>query len=606
MSGIVGCIGKGDIPGILLQGLHRMEYLGYDAAGLAMIHEGVLSYEKLAGAVRQLTARIHGDLFQGSIGIAGLQFATHGDPTRANAQPQHDCNGKAAVVHVGVIENLVDVRKRLLAEGHKLRSQTDTEAIAHLVEGRLTGTGFLETFLEILELLAGSYSLLVIDQDRPREIFGACSEAVLWVGSCNGFTIVSSELAPLIAHTRKAIRVEPGSVVRVREDGVEIYGRDGRPRPAEPREIGWTLAQAQRGGYAFHTLKEIHEQPLSIRRAFSSRVGERGVTLHNFGLSRGVLAACDRIRIVGSGSSFHAALVAKSYIEEFARLPVSALPSSEQIASDPVVSPESILVTISQSGKNRDTQQAAWDWHRRGGKVVVIGNCPGSALWREGDGVLGTYSGPEIGVVSTKTYTSALVTSLLFALALGRAKEAIKSAPEKELLFGLQDLPRVVESLLQRESEFDAVAEPLLATRSVFFTGSGLDFATALEGALKLKQLAAIHGEGIPIGEVKHQSLNLVGPDRPVVALAVIDSGYASVLDAIREVKQVQTPVVAIVREGDRQIPPMVDRVVFLPRVAPLLAPVAAAVALQLLAVTVARKLGLDLDSPRHLRKFYG
>jgi len=309
---------------------------------------------------------------------------------------------------------------------------------------------------------------------------------------------------------------------------------------------------------------------------------------------------------VGSGSSFHAALVAKAYIEEFARLPAAALPSSEHNASDPVVSPESILVAISQSGKNSDTQQAAWDWHRRGGKVVVIGNCPGSALWREGDGVLGTYSGPEIGVVSTKTYTSALVTSLLFALGLGRAKDAIKSAPEKELLFGLQDLPRAVESLLQREKEFDAFAEPLCGARSVFYTGSGLNFATALEGALKLKQLASVHGEGIPVGEVKHQTLNLVGPDRPVVALAVNDGGYASVLDAVREIKQVQGPVVAIVQEGDRQIPPMVDRVIFLPRVAPLLAPIPAAVAVQLLAIAVARKLGLDLDAPRNLRKFYG
>jgi len=605
MSGIVGCIGNGDIPGLLLQGLARLEYLGYDSAGLAILQDGKLVYEKLTGALRLLTARVNHTGFRGPTGIAGLRFATQGEPSRANAPPQLGCNADVAVVHTGLIENFGDVKKHLLADGHRFRSQTDTEVLAHLVEGRLTGSGFLEVFLEILGLLEGGFSFLVIDSSRPEEILGACAETPLWVCSGNGFTIASSELAPLIAHSTQAVRIEPGSVVRVRRDGVEVFGKDGKRREVETREIGWTLAQAQRGGHRFFTEKEIEEQPVAIRRAFSYRIGDRGVRLRNFGLTRRSLRDCDLIRAVGSGSSFHAAQVAKKYIEELVRIPAAALPASELISGDPVVSDKSLLVAFSQSGKTSDTLRAVRMWKKRGGRVLVLSNTPGSPLWNEGDGTLGTHAGPEIGLVSTKTYTSSLVTAYLFAVTLGVARGAIKSVPERELIYGLQRLPESVEAVLAKRDEIAALADHFVSATSSFITGFGLHFATAQEGALKMKQLASLHTEGVPVGEIRHQILNMVGPERPVVALALNKHGYDATLDAVREIKNAGGTVLAIVSEGDGAVAELADGAVKIPPVAGLLAPVLSTVALQMLAVSVAGKRGLDLDKPSNLRRYF-
>ncbi|MHC5038912.1 MAG: glutamine--fructose-6-phosphate transaminase (isomerizing), partial [Planctomycetota bacterium] len=493
MSGIVGCIGKGDIPGLLIQGLNRLEYLGYDSAGLAVVQNGTLQVEKLSGTLRLLTSRVNQAGFTGDIGIAGLRFATHGDPTRPNAHPQMDCSGKVAVVHSGVIENYKDVKKRLLAANHRFRSQTDTEVLAHLMEGRLDGAGFVEVLTEILGLLEGSFSFLVVDASRPEEVFGACAESVLWVGSGKDITVISSALAPLITHSKDAIRVEPGSIIRVQRKAVEIFGKNGERVKARPEPIRWSLAQAQRGGYPFHTLKEIHEQPISIRRAYSHRIGDRGVRLRNFGLTRRLLKECDMVRAIGSGSSYHAALVARDYIEGLVRIPAAANPSSELLAGDPVVTERTLLLAFSQSGKTRDTLAAVRKWHQRGGPVLVISNTPGSPLWKEAEGTLGTHAGPEIGIVSTKTYTGSLVTAYLFAITLGRAKDAIKSIPEKELLYGLEHLPDAVNDLLQRKDEIKKLSRFFLKVESAFFTAYGMHFPTALEGALKMKQLASIH-----------------------------------------------------------------------------------------------------------------
>ncbi|MHC4777435.1 MAG: glutamine--fructose-6-phosphate transaminase (isomerizing) [Planctomycetota bacterium] len=605
MSGIVGCIGNGDVPSMVLQGLNRLEYLGYDSAGLALLKDGKLKYEKLSGDVRLLAARINQSGFSGNTGIGGLRFATHGEPTRANAHPQIGCKGDVAVVLSGVVENFKEVKKRLLAQGHRFRSQTDTEVLAHLVEGRLATEGFLEVLQEVLTVLEGSFSFLLLDQNRPEEILGACAESDLWVGPGKSFTVISSHLAPLIVHSSRAVRIEPDSILRIRQEGLDVFGQDGTRRESEPEEIGLTLAQAQRGGYAFHTLKEIHEQPISIRRAYSTRIGERGVRLRNFGLTRRALKECDIVRAIGSGSSYHAALLAKNSIEELVRIPASAMPSSELLSGDPVVTDRSLLIAFSQSGKTKETVLAVQKWRRAGGRALVISNTPGSPLWREGDGTLGTYAGPEIGMVSTKTYTASLVVSYLFAITLGRAKGVVKSVPERELLYGLERLPESVESLFGRTEELEKLAARLKDASSAFFTGFGFNFPSALEGALKLKQWASFSTEGIPVGEIKHQALNLVGPDRPVVALAFKDQGYDAILDAIREIRQVDGTVLAITNDGNGELDALADEVFHITSVGGFLTPVPTTVALQLLAVSVARMRKFDLDSPPKLRRYF-
>jgi glucosamine--fructose-6-phosphate aminotransferase (isomerizing) len=606
MSGIVGCIGKGDVPGLVLQGLNRLEYLGYDSAGLAVLRNGQLLYEKLSGDVRLLAARVSQAGITGDTGIGCLRFATHGDPTRANAHPQLSCKGDAAVVLDGVIENFKEVKKRLAAEGHRFRSQTDAEVVAHLLEGRLSEEGFLEVMQEVLQVLEGSFSFLVVDPSRPDEIFGACAESALWVGTGKNFTVISSNLAPLIVHSTKAVRVEEGSVVRVRKDGVDVFRRDGERIEARPEEIGLTLAQAQRGGYGFHSLKEIHEQPIVIRRAYSARTGEKGVRLRNFGLSRRTLKECDILRAIGSGSSFHAAMLAKNSIEELVRIPASALPSSELLSGDPVVTERSLLLAFSQSGRTQETVEAARQWRRRGGRVLVICNSPGSPLWKEGDGTLGTHAGSEIGMVSTKTYTASLVVSYLFAITLGRAKGVVKSVPERELIYGLERLPEAVETLLRRGNEIERITDRFLEVSSAFFTGFGFHYPSALEGALKLKQWASIHTEGIPVGEIKHQALNLVGPERPVVALAFKGPGYDAILAAMRKIREAGGVVIALTDDDDGEIAGAADEVFHLPSVGGFLTPVPTTVALQLLAVSVAQKRGFDLDRPPKLRRYFG
>ncbi len=605
MSGIVGCTGKEDVSCFLIQGLNRLEYLGYDSAGLALLQEKDLVFEKINGSVRLLTSRVNNGVFRGDTGVAGLRFATHGEPTRANAHPQLDCHGSVAVVHSGVIENYKEIKSRLLAEDHRFRSATDTEVLAHLVEGRLEGTGFLEVFLEIMNQVEGSLSFLAVDRHRPKEIFGGCSESGLWVGFGKDITIISSELAPLIAHTRKAVRVEPDSVVRVRGGEVEIYGKDGKRRDAEPKEIAFSLKQAQRGGYDFHTLKEICEQPISIRRAWSHRIGHRGVKLRNFGLPRRILKQVDLVRTTGNGSSFHAAMVAKHYIEDLVRVPTACIPASELLAADPSVSERSLLIAFSQSGRTSDTIQATQRWRNKGGKTLAVCNATGSPLWKASDGILGSYAGPEIGRVSTKTFTGSIVTAYLFAVTLGRAQDTIKSVPERELLYGLQRLSAVVDELIKRKPEIEDFAERLVQAKSVFFTGSGLNYSTALEGALKMKQLASIHSEGMPIGEMRHQILNLVGEDRPVVALALDGNTFELQKKALQEIKDAGGVVLALTGEGDRNLQDIADATFSLPSVGELLSPVPTIVVLQILALTVACRLGFDPDVPRNVKKVF-
>jgi glucosamine--fructose-6-phosphate aminotransferase (isomerizing) len=604
MSGIVGCIGKKDVPGILLQGLSRLEFLGYDSAGLAVNSREGIRGEKLVGAVRLLASRIGRSDFKGRAGIAGLRYATSGEPTKANAHPQYGCQETVAVVHHGMIEDHERVKRRLVAEGHRFRSQTDTEVIAHLLESE-SSTSFIEGFIEVLKQVAGSFSFLALDAKKDNALFGACRESSLFVGVGNGFHIVSSEYTPIIAHTREILEVCSGEVVRIFPGRCEIFTQDGRAVQREPRTLKWTLAEAQRQGHDSFSLKEINEQPLAIRRALSNRIGPSGVRFGNLGITLKEISQIRHVQLIGSGSSYHAAQAGKALIEEIGRVPASSTVASGLIGFDSVVDEQTLLVSVSRSGFTRDTIRAARDWKRRAGRILVLCNAMKSPLWEMGDARLDIMAGPEIGIATTKSFTNQLTTLVLLAAFLGRTHKQLTRVPERELLWGLRKIPDQVHAILAGREEIDRVARTLKGARSLFFTGIGFNYPTALEGALKMKQFAAVHAEGISVGEIKHQALTLLGRRRPVVALAIQGRGYVPMVEGIQEVKACGGSVIAIATEGDSKIGDLADEVLYVPRCAEVLSPLLAAIPVQLLAAYFGAAKGLNIDEPRNLVRFF-
>ncbi len=604
MSGIVGCIGMKDIPGTLLQGLSRMEFLGYDSAGIAVVGRDGLVTEKLVGSVRLLASRIDRLGLKAKAGIAGLRYATMGDVSKPNAHPQLGCRDDIAVVHTGMIEDHERVKRRLVAEGHKFRSQTDTEVIAHLLDSE-GENGFMEGFIEVLNQLSGSFSFLVLDARADNSIIGACQDSSLLVGIGKGFHIVSSEYTPIIAHTREILKVESGQVVRVFAGKAEIFSRTGDLISAAPRTLDWTLTQAQRQGFPSFSMKEIDEQQFAVRRAFSNRIGPAGVRFGNLGLPKDEVAAIKHVKLIGSGSSYHAALAGKTVIEEIARVPASATVASGMIGFDTVVGENTLLVALSRSGFTSDTVRAVKEWKRRGGRVLAMCNAMKSPLWDLADVKLDIMAGPEVGIATTKGFTNQVATLILFAMFLGRALKTLNRVPERELIWGIRKIPEQMAGILQKQDSIRAAAQSLKSVKSMFFTGIGFNYPTALEAALKMKQFGLMHAEGISVGEIKHQALTLIGRQRPVMALAIQGRGYAPVMDGIMQVKKHGGRVMAIGTEGDSTLPEIADSCIFVPRCGEVLSPLLAALPVQLIAACVGTEKGLDIDQPTNLERFF-
>ncbi len=604
MSGIVGCIGNKDIPGVLLQGLARMEFLGYDSVGASVLDRNGIVTEKLVGSVRLLASRIERLGMKGKAGIAGLRYATMGDVSKINAHPQVGCRGDVAVVHTGMIEDHERVKRRLSAEGHKFKSQTDTEVIAHLLEAG-SENGFMEAFIEVLNQLSGSFSFLALDAKAGDAIIGACRECSLYVGVGRDFHIVSSEYTPIIAHTREILRIESGQVVRVFAGKAEIFSHTGDPVSATAKPLTWTLAEAQRQGFPSFTLKEINEQPYAVRRAFSNRIGPSGVRFANFGIPREEIESVKHIKLIGSGSSYHAALAGKTMIEEVARIPASATAASGMMGFDTVVGENTILAAVSRSGFTRDTVRAVKTWKRMGGRSIAVCNAMKSPLWDISDARLDIMAGPEIGIATTKGFTNQIAALILLSVFLGRSLRTLNRVPEREILWGIKRIPDQIAGFLQKQREVEEAAKFLKKAKSMFFAGIGFNYPTALEGALKMKQFGAVHAEGISVGELKHQALMLLGKDRPLVALAIQGRGYEPMIEGMREVKRHGSRIVAIGTEGDSNLPELADVCVFVPRCAEVLSPLLTALPVQLLAAYVGMAKGLSIDEPRNLERFF-
>jgi glutamine---fructose-6-phosphate transaminase (isomerizing) len=609
MCGIVGYVGRDEALPIVMEGLRRLEYRGYDSAGIAVV-DGALTVRKRAGKLAELEALlVDRPAPPATIAIGHTRWATHGAPTEGNAHPHLDCEGRVAVIHNGIIENFQELRARLDKQGHVFASETDTECVAHLLEEKLADAGSLADAVRVaVGELEGSYALVVLSSDHPDELVGVKVSSPLVVAMWDdGEAMLASDI-PALLGTHRADRptiapVDEGRIVSLTRDGVAAMDLDGARVPLQPIEVDWNVAQAQKGGYPYFMRKEIDEQPAAIRDTLAGRVHAGGLQLDELRVPDDVLREVSKVFVVACGTAFHSGLVAKYAIEHWTRLPVEIEIASEFRYRDPVLGPDTLTLAVSQSGETIDTLEAARHAARQGSQVLAVTNTVGSSLAREADGVFYTHAGPEIGVAASKTFSTQMVAQELVALYLAQVRAAKFPEEISEVLADLDELPAKVARAIASEDRVRAVAERLADARDVLFIGRHTGYPAALEGALKLKELSYIHAEAYPAGELKHGPIALIEDGVPVVAIATRCHVYPKMLSNIQEVKARGASVIAIVTEGDTEAARLADHVLEVPETPELLSPVVVTVPLQLLAYHVAVLRGCDVDQPRNLAK---
>ncbi|GIU97237.1 MAG: glutamine--fructose-6-phosphate aminotransferase [isomerizing] [Actinomycetota bacterium] len=604
MCGIVGYVGRDQALPIVLEGLRRLEYRGYDSAGVAIV-DGGLTVAKRAGRLADLEAVLEPSALGGRLGVGHTRWATHGAPTDRNAHPHVDCTGRLAVIHNGIIENFQGLRARLAKEGHELASETDTEVVAHLIEERLRadGLGLADAVRRTVRDLEGAYALVVCSADEPDLLVGVKVASPLVVGLGDGETILASDVPAVLGRTERAIPLAEGQVVVATAAGASVTDLEGRRARPRPIRIDWDVARAQKGGYDSFMRKEIDEQPAAIRDTLVGRVVDGRIVLDELRVSDDALREVTKVFVVACGTAFHSGLVAKYAIEHWTRLPVEIEIASEFRYRDPVLGPDTLTLAVSQSGETIDTLEAARHARRQGSHLVAVTNTVGSSLAREADAVLYTHAGPEIGVAATKTFATQMVSQHLVALYLAQARGTKFPEEIADVLAELAALPAKVQRAIGLDDRVRAIAERYRDARDVLFIGRHTGYPAALEGALKLKELSYLHAEGYPAGELKHGPIALVEDGVPVVAVATRCHVYPKMLSNIQEVKARGAEVIAVVTEGDVEAAALADHVLEVPETPELLAPVVVTVPLQLLAYHIARLRGLDVDRPRNLAK---
>ncbi len=609
MCGIVGYVGPREATPILVDGLKRLEYRGYDSAGLAVLGEdGLVRVMRSEGKLGNLTTRLAAEPLAGRTGIGHTRWATHGRPSEENAHPHCDVSGRVVVIHNGIIENFLPLKKALLARGVPFTSETDSEVIAQAIGAARSdapGVPFGEVVRTVLSSMTGMYAVVVLSADEPHVLYVAKNGPPIVLGLGEGENLVASDATALLPHTRDLVFLEDGDFVRLTATTVEVTGLDGVPRSRPSRRVPWDAVAAEKGGYPHFMAKEIAEQPTVVVETVGHKLSlETGHFSEDaMGVSPKLLSEVDRIVIVACGTSWHAGLVGKFLLEEVARVPVEVDYSSEFRYRRSLVGPRTLVVGISQSGETADTVAALTDAKRAGAPTVGVVNVPGSAIARLVDGVLATHAGPEIGVASTKAFTTQLVALALLAFYAREARGLGSLEPGDPFLSGLAHLPVALGQALALEPKIEKLSRSLAHSRDVLFLGRGAHYPVALEGALKLKEISYIHAEGYPAGEMKHGPIALIDGELPVVALAPKDFLYDKVASNLREVKAREGRLIAFVSPGDEDVATFADELLEVPLVHPALQPVVSVVPLQLLAYHVARRRGCDVDQPRNLAK---
>ncbi len=603
MCGIVGYVGPRKAVPVLMDGLKRLEYRGYDSAGIAVIVDGGLIVKKAAGRIAALEAQLGKEVLAATTGIAHTRWATHGAPTSKNAHPHTDCAGNIAVAHNGIIENHTALRRMLVSKGHRFVSDTDTEVLAHLIEQFYQGS-LEQAVAAALQEVEGAYGIAVLSAKEPDTIVAARSGSPLLIGIGSGENFIASDPSAVLAYTRSVVYLDEGNLAVITPAGYQVKDRHAVPLSKAVSQIDWDLATIERGGFAHFMLKEICEQPESIRNTLRGRLLEEEGTarLGGLNLKDEDLLKVDRIVLTACGTSWHAALVGEYMLEEMARLPAEVEYASEFRYRNPLVDERTLVIVISQSGETADTLAALREAKRRGARTLGIVNVVGSSIAREVDGGIFLHAGPEIGVASTKAFTSQIAALALFTLHLGRLR-SLSILQGREIVRALRKLPAQVDEVLAKRSVIEELAERYTRAQNVLYLGRGYNFPVALEGALKLKEISYIHAEGYPAAEMKHGPIALIDELMPVVFVAPRDAVHAKIVSNIEEVRARGGRVIAVVTEGDTEITALVDHAIAIPETLDMLTPILTSVPLQLLAYHIAVRRGCNVDQPRNLAK---
>ena len=604
MCGIVGYIGARKVQDVVLEGLRKLEYRGYDSAGIATLDHKTIRISKSLGRMANLEDKLVTEPATGTIGIGHTRWATHGRPSDENAHPHQDCSGRFAIVHNGIVENYLALRDELTAKGHQFESETDTEVVAHLIEDLYNGDLF-STMVNVAKHIRGAYALVVLSKDHPDMLIALRKSSPLIIGLGEHENFVASDIPAILEYTRDVYVLDDGEMAVVRQNGVECFSLEGTPVHKDVYQVTWDAVSAERGGYPHFMLKEIHEQPKAIRDTLTGRLSEDGrrVVLSELTWSKSYTKAIDRIQIVACGTSWHAGLVGKAVIEKLARIPVEVEIGSEYRYRDPIQTENTLVIVISQSGETADTLAGLREAKARGRRVLAITNVVGSSVAREADDVIITWAGPEIAVASTKAYTTQLIALYLLAAYFAQERETQEPDTLREIISALGNLPQVAEQVLDTAPQIEEFAQTYKGAADTFFIGRSLDYSVAMEGALKLKEISYIHAEAYAAGELKHGTLALITEGVPVIALATQPELYEKTVSNIKEVKARDAFVLGMAWVGDEELEKSVDEVIYLPATLPLLAPIAAVIPLQLLAYYAAVARGNDVDKPRNLAK---
>ncbi|MEJ8555164.1 glutamine--fructose-6-phosphate transaminase (isomerizing) [Tepidibacter sp. Z1-5] len=603
MCGIVGYIGNRQATEVLIEGLSKLEYRGYDSAGCAVNSGDSLSVRKFKGRLSVLADDLKANPLVSNIGIGHTRWATHGAPSDVNSHPHLNMDSTIAVVHNGIIENYMQLKEWLISEGKVFKSETDTEVVAHLVDYYYEGD-LLDAVYKAMAKLRGAYALGVICKDNPDELIAVRNESPLVIGLGENENFIASDIPALLKYTRDVYFLENGEVVHLTKDGVKIFNQDREEVKREIYNVKWDIEAASKGGFDHFMIKEINEQPNGIKETLNRRLDENGdIKLDDIKLTKAELDNINKVYIVACGTAYYAGLVGKHAIEKFANIPVETDIASEFRYRDAFVDENTLLIVVSQSGETADTLAALKEAKSKGARILAITNVVGSSVSREADDVFYTWAGPEIAVASTKAYTTQLVSLYMIALDFAIKKGTITKEEYKDMISKLGETSDKVQEIIDNSDEIEKIAEEIKDSKDAFYLGRGLDYCLAMEGALKLKEISYIHAEAFPAGELKHGPIALIEENTPVISIATQDSLFEKMVSNMKEVKARGAYVIALAKEGNKEVEKAADRVIYIPEVDDVLSSILTVVPLQILSYYVATKRGCDVDKPRNLAK---